>query len=95
MTNDGPATLDVPVTVTAQLECADSQAEYMYMFDNGAHRTIQTIAHDRASAFFIYTDHTGIRTVQVTAYLISNPPFLVASGKTFLRIEGEMFNSFR
>ncbi|CAL1271274.1 unnamed protein product [Larinioides sclopetarius] len=85
--NDGPATLDVPVTVTAQLDCADRQAEYMYIFEDDTRRTVQTLSHEKASVSFIYTDYTGVRTVQVTAYLFTHPLFLVASGKTIFRIE--------
>ncbi|KAF8766579.1 Transmembrane protein 130 like protein [Argiope bruennichi] len=87
VTNDGPVTLDVPVTISAQLECADHQAEYLYIFEDDARRTIQIVSHDKASATFIYTDYMGFRTVQVTTYLFTHPLFLVASGKTVFRIE--------
>ncbi|GIX69702.1 uncharacterized protein CDAR_477932 [Caerostris darwini] len=87
LTNDGPATLDVPVTVTAHLECADSKAEYLYEFKDDIHRTVRVVGHEEANASFIFTDYAAIRTVQVTTYLFSHPLFLVASGKTFFSIE--------
>ncbi|GFR18569.1 uncharacterized protein TNCT_473971 [Trichonephila clavata] len=87
ITNDGPATLDVPVTVSAQLECADDKAEYLYEFEDNIHKTYRVLDHAEASASFIYTDHPAVRTVQVTAYLFSHPLFLVATGKTSFRIE--------
>ncbi|GFY45863.1 uncharacterized protein TNIN_132441 [Trichonephila inaurata madagascariensis] len=90
ITNDGPATLDVPVTVSAQLECADDKAEYLYEFEDDIHKTYRVLDHSEASASFIYTDHPAVRTVQVTAYLFSHPLFLVATGKTSFRIEGEI-----
>ncbi|GFV65432.1 transposable element Tcb2 transposase [Trichonephila clavipes] len=87
ISNDGPATLDVPVTVSAQLECADDKAEYLYEFEDDIHKTYRVLDHAEASASFIYSDHPAVRTVQVTAYLFSHPLFLVATGKTSFRIE--------
>ncbi|GFS29012.1 transmembrane protein 130 [Nephila pilipes] len=87
ITNDGPATLDVPVTVFAHLECADDKAEYLYEFEDDIHRTFRVVGHADASASFTFTDHSAIRTVQVTTYLFSHPLFLVATGKTSFRID--------
>lgn len=84
--NDSPVTLDVPVTVTAFLECADKEEEYSFIFTDDSKREIVVPGHQTARATFIFTDIPGAKVVQVDAYLLYPKRMKVASGRTIVDV---------
>ncbi|KAG8178405.1 hypothetical protein JTE90_005295 [Oedothorax gibbosus] len=88
LSNDGPVTLDVPVTLVATLDCADNTTEFLYVFRDDADREVRVVGHGRTTASYVFTDHPGRRTVEATAYIsVSKTYFEVATGETSFDVE--------
>ncbi|XP_035227414.1 uncharacterized protein LOC118199631 [Stegodyphus dumicola] len=84
--NDGPVTLDVPVTISAKLDCASNEDEYFYIFEDDIQRTVQIPGQGSAEAVFIFTDDPGTRMVTVLVFQLSPSPKRVAAGNTFFNV---------
>lgn len=89
LTNDGPVTLDVPVAIVATLDCADNTTEFLYVFRDETDREVRVVGHNRATTSYVFTDHSGRRSVEATAYVaVSQSYFEVATGETSFDVEG-------
>ena len=84
--NDGPVTLDVPVTISAFLECADEDEEYLFVFEDDNKRKISLPGHQTAGATFVFTDKPGPKTVNVRVYMLYPQRMKVASGNTTVEV---------
>ena len=81
--------MDVPVTVSIFLECADDDEQYSYEFIDESGHEITVLGHQTAGTTFIFSDSPGIKIVQVTAYLLNPVKVKVATGSTVIEVHGK------
>lgn len=81
--------MDVPVTVSIFLECADADEQYSYEFSDGSGQKVTVLGHQTAGTTFIFSDSPGVKIVEVTAYLLNPVRVKVASGNTVIEVHGK------
>nr|XP_042908746.1 uncharacterized protein LOC122268313 [Parasteatoda tepidariorum] len=86
VSNDGPVTLDVPVTIYARMTC--SGHSYLFEFESDTGNVDEVTGNETATASFIFTKKPGIHAVRVYAHLIHPTQHRVASADTLFNVTG-------
>ncbi|XP_042908746.2 uncharacterized protein [Parasteatoda tepidariorum] len=84
VSNDGPVTLDVPVTIYARMTC--SGHSYLFEFESDTGNVDEVTGNETATASFIFTKKPGIHAVRVYAHLIHPTQHRVASADTLFNV---------